>query len=113
MRIIVVGGDTVGTNSFDQVEIYQTSANTVNILLVEATNNWWRKNWLGRSDITKSAFTLDKVISSCTDAGSSGKVVGGIGRANIAVTSDEEISNCANTSIILVDLIYSTYRYNF
>ena len=82
-------------------------------MLVEAADDWWGDEWLGRSDVTKSAFILDEVIAGSADAGGGGEVVGGIRRADIAVTSDEEISNCANTSIILVDLIFSAYRYNF
>lgn len=67
---------------------------------------------LGRSYVAKSAFSLYKIVSGCADACCSIEVVGGIGRADITAASDQKISNCADASAILVNLIFSAYWLN-
>jgi hypothetical protein len=68
---------------------------------------------LGRSYVAKSAFSLYKIVSGCADACCSIEVVGGIGRADITAASDQKISNCADASAILVNLIFSAYWLNY
>ena len=62
LRVVVVGGNTVGADSQDEVEIFQASAYSVEILLVDAANNRDRNN-NRRCDIGKSALALDEFIS--------------------------------------------------
>lgn len=45
LRVIVVRGNTVGADSLDRIEIWQASADAIDILLVESADNWvWNYN---------------------------------------------------------------------
>jgi hypothetical protein len=106
--IIVIGGHAVGADSLDEVEVGEALADVVDQLLVDGAGgrswNWswsWRVVWHGTGSI-------DEGVSGDARAGERGEVIGGVGRADVAIRSNKEESLSAGASSILVDLILTT-----
>ncbi len=111
LGVVVVGSHAVGAHSLDQVEIFQANAYSVDEFLVEeADDGFWLRGG-GRGE-GQSAFSVDQDVSACADAGGGGEVVGGVGGTDVADAADEVEANCANTSVILVDLVSAAGWYD-
>jgi hypothetical protein len=71
LSLVIVGGNAISAHSFHEVEIFQANAYSVFDFLVDGADErsgdrlYWRQ-------VGESAFSIQKDIALCTDAGGGG-----------------------------------------
>jgi len=108
LRVIVVRRHTVGAHSSHEVEVGEAGADATDVLFVESAVGGCRAGRFNGRNPSKSAFSLNKDIALSTVAAGCSEVVSGVGRADIADSSDEVEAMIAFASLISVDFISAT-----
>ena len=110
LGIVGVGRNTVGADSFHEVEILLTSTDIVHEFFIDfALRDGWLRRFNGRL-VDLSAYPLDESVSLSAFAGKGVEDVGGVGRTNMTDSTDQVIPFITNASLIFVYLVLSADR---